>query len=151
MSNELKQINDLRDSYREKERAHVKLISMYLEQERKNFEYADTSIWLLQDKKDSDVIFVSEKLIEFQSKIKPGTENHKLFSELILAILRIQSYTHNMETLNQQSVAKYATEKKTNDYLNSEIRKMNILHNEEISQLTKKLENAKKEIDFGKE
>lgn len=134
--------------FQEMENSQITLISRYLEQQRKRFEYSDSYHWVLQDKNESDLIFISEKLSEFQSKVKKDGDNYKLFNELILALLRIQSYCVNMETVAKESVAKMVSEFKTNERLNSEIRKNNLINSNEINKLKKELENAKKEIEF---
>jgi hypothetical protein len=112
-------LEDMKSESRQKEINQIKLLSKYLENERKNFDYADTAHWILQDKNESDLILISEKLNEWHSKAKD--ENKKQFLDLIMTVFRVQSYCTTMETIAKGSVAKYSNEYKRNLQLESEL------------------------------
>lgn len=113
-------LEDKKNESRQKEINQIKLLSKYLENERKNFDYADTSHWILQDKNESDLILISEKLNEWHSKAKD--ENKKQFLDLIMTVFRVQSYCTTMETIAKGSVAKLNFSEKRNKQLEFEKR-----------------------------
>lgn len=140
-------LEDKKSESRQKELNQIKLLSKYLENERKNFDYADTSHWILQDKNESDLILVSEKLNEWHSKAKDA--NKKQFLELIMTVFRVQSYCTTIETIAKGSVAKYSNEYKRNLQLESEL---STLKNELILLKTKyenEIKKLKSQNDFG--
>lgn len=140
-------MNDKRTENALIEKAQVGLMMKYIEQERKAFEYADTSIWILKDKNDIDIMLIMDQIVEWNKKAK-NSNQQKLLTELFLAILRIQSYVENLETLNQHAVAKYVTQKELSKNTLSSHAAEVLKYKMEISELERKLENAKKEIDF---
>jgi len=79
------QLNKKRAENSEIERNQIKLVSKFLEQQRKRFDYADTAQWLLQNKNETDLIHISEKLNEWSGKAKP--ENQKQFDDLIITLI----------------------------------------------------------------
>jgi hypothetical protein len=140
-------LEDKKSESRQKEINQIKLLSKYLENERKNFDYADTSHWILQDKNESDLILISEKLNEWHSKAKD--ENKKQFLELIITVFRVQSYCTTIETIAKGSVAKYSNEYKRNLQLESEL---STTKNELILLKTKyenEIKKLKEQIGFG--
>lgn len=155
MSDKIKELQDeLRAAMNDKrsenaliEKAQTRIMMSYIEEERKRFEFAETSQFILKDKNEIDMMLLMEKIAEWNKSAKNDSQK-KLLTELFLAILRIQSYVQNLETLNQHTVAKYVVEvdssKKRDSYHASQKLKLEL----EISKLKKDLENAKKEIEF---
>ena len=143
-------MNDLKDArqkQKEEEIKQVSLMSKYFEQQRERFDYADTAQWLLDDKCDTDLIYIQEKVSEWSKAAKTDTQK-KVLNEMFLGVLRVSSYIDNMRTLAKHSVSKYVTAEKEVQRLNSEKRLMKLDKDKEISRLKKELENAKKEIEF---
>jgi hypothetical protein len=132
--------------FSEIERQQTKLHIKYLEQRRKQFDYADTAQWILEDKNQSDLIELGDKLSEWSSKAKDS--NKKQFEELILTLFRVQAYCTNLETLSKQSVAIYIQERKINERLESELRLSKLEFIKETSKLKTELDNVKKELEF---
>lgn len=128
------------------EKAQVRLMMKFIQKERDSFEYAETSQYLLQEKNESDIMFLMNQIVEWSKVAKE--ENKKLFTDLFLAILRIQSYAQNLETLNKHSVAKYIREVEVSKNTASSAYTEKLKHEQEINQLKKDLETAKKEIEF---
>lgn len=141
-------LNEERKEYQNLELARSKLLTKFLEQQRKNFEYADVSMWLLQDKNETDIIYLGEKLDEWKSKAKPESSQLKVLSEMMMTLFRIQSYCFNLETINKQSVAELVKERGRCKSSESELSKLKLNHLKEISTLKIELENAKKQIEF---
>jgi hypothetical protein len=144
-------MNDLkekRNQFAETEKLQVNLHTKYHNQVRQRFDYADTAQWIAQDKNESDLIFISEKLSDWYAKAKDKPDMIKLLNEMIGALFRVQSYVNHLETISKQSVALYVTETKNNAALLSEKKLLEY----EILNLTakhkKELESAKKEIEF---
>ncbi|MFN8326671.1 MAG: hypothetical protein U0T80_13160 [Flavobacteriaceae bacterium] len=143
-------MNDLKDArqkQKEEEIKQVSLMSKYFEQQRERFDYADTAQWLLDDKCDTDLIYIQEKVSEWSKVAKTDTQK-KVLNEMFLGVLRVSSYIDTMRTLAKHSVSKYVTAEKEVQRLNSEKRLMKLDKDKEISRLKKELENAKKEIEF---
>lgn len=143
-------MNDLKDARakeKEQEQKQVSLMSKYFEQQRERFDYADTAQWLLDDKCDTDLIYIQEKVSEWSKVAKTDTQK-KVLNEMFLGVLRVSSYIDTMRTLAKHSVSKYVTAEKEVQRLNSEKRLMKLDKDKEISRLKKELENAKKEIEF---
>ena len=143
-------MNDLKDArqkQKEEEIKQVSLMAKYFEQQRERFDYADTAQWLLDDKCDTDLIYIQEKVSEWSKAAKTDTQK-KVLNEMFLGVLRVSSYIDTMRTLAKHSVSKYVTAEKEVQRLNSEKRLMKLDKDKEISRLKKELENAKKEIEF---
>lgn len=142
----MEDLNKKRNEFGLNEMNHMKLVKKHFEKQRQRFEYADTAQWIRQDKNETDLIYVSEKLAEWSEKAKP--ENRKQFEDLILSLFRIQSYCVNLETTCKASVAEFVSESKKVSYLESEIRRLKVENLNEVSKLKIELENVKKEIEF---
>ena len=143
-------MNDLKDARakeKEQEKKQVSLMAKYFEQQRERFDYADTAQWLLDDKCDTDLIYIQEKVSEWSKSAKTDAQK-KVLNEMFLGVLRVSSYIDTMRTLAKHSVSKYVTAEKEVQRLNSEKRLMKLDKDKEISRLKKELENAKKEIEF---
>ena len=131
----------------EKESQQLNLWTKLLEQQRKSFEYADAGQYILDEKCDTDLIYIQDRIVEW-SKIAKNENQKKVLNEMFLCLLRCSSYIDVLRTLSKQSVAKYVTAEKRITALHSEIRLMEYDKNGQIAELQKQLENAKKEIEF---
>lgn len=143
----MNELKDARAKEKEQEKKQVSLMSKYFEQQRERFDYADTAQWLLDDKCDTDLIYIQEKVSEWSKAAKTDTQK-KVLNEMFLGVLRVSSYIDNMRTLAKHSVSKYVTTEKEIQRLHSEKKLLEIEKNQEISKLKTELENAKKEIEF---
>lgn len=142
----MNELNEKRKAQNEIEKSNVSIFIKALESEKKRFEYAEASQWLLDDKCDTDLIYIQEKLSEWSAKAK---ETQKpILNEMYFGIMRVYSYIESLRTLCKTAVSKYVSLEKENARLQSELtlQKMNYL--QEIQRLTKELENVKKEIEF---
>lgn len=136
------------DSLEEKKRANhqieqnqIKLVSKFLEQQRKRFDYADTAHWILENKNETDLIFISEKVNEWHSMAKES--NKAQFLEIIMALFRIQSYCNTIQTIAKGSVAEYSNEVKRSQKLENEVYHLKL----EISNLKSKYESEIKSLN----
>jgi hypothetical protein len=136
------------DSLEEKKRANhqieqnqIKLVSKFLEQQRKRFDYADTAHWILENKNETDLIFISEKVNEWHSMAKES--NKAQFLEIIMALFRIQSYCSTIQTIAKGSVAEYSNEVKRSQKLENELYHLKL----EISNLKAKYESEIKSLN----
>lgn len=141
-------LNDERKANQDLETARSKLFSKFLDQQRKSFEYADVSMWLLQDKNETDIIYLGQKLDDWKAKAKPESEQLKVLTEMMMTLFRIQSYCFNLETINKQSVAELVKERSRSKFAEDETRKLKLQHLKEISALKIEIQNAKKQIEF---
>ena len=74
-------MNDLKDARakeKEQEKKQVSLMAKYFEQQRERFDYADTAQWLLDDKCDTDLIYIQEKVSEWSKAAKTDTQKKVL-------------------------------------------------------------------------
>lgn len=131
----------------DKEKQQISLWIKLMEQQRKSFEYADASQYILDEKCDIDLVFIQDKIVEW-SKSAKNENQKKVLNEMFLCLLRTSSYIDVMRTLCKQSVSKYVTAEKRITALHSEIRMLEYDKNGQIDELKKQLENAKKEIEF---
>ena len=136
------------DSLEEKKRANnqieqnqIKLVSKFLEQQRKRFDYADTAHWILENKNETDLIFISEKVNEWHSMAKES--NKAQFLEIIIALFRVQSYCTTIQTIAKGSVAEYSNEVKRSQKLENEVYHLKL----EISNLKAKYESEIKSLN----
>lgn len=136
------------DSLEEKKRANnqieqnqIKLVSKFLEQQRKRFDYADTAHWILENKNETDLIFISEKVNEWHSMAKES--NKAQFLEIIMALFRVQSYCNTIQTIAKGSVAEYSNEVKRSQKLENEVYHLKL----EISNLKAKYEAEIKSLN----
>lgn len=143
----MNELKDARAKEKEQEKKQVSLMAKYFEQQRERFDYADTAQWLLDDKCDTDLIYIQEKVSEWSKAAKTDTQK-KVLNEMFLGVLRVSSYIDNMRTLAKHSVSKYVTTEKEIQRLHSEKKLLEIEKNQEILKLKTELENAKKEIEF---
>lgn len=141
-------LNDERKANQDLETAKSKLFYKFLDQQRKSFEYADVSMWLLQDKNETDIIYLGQKLDDWKAKAKPESEQLKVLTEMMMTLFRIQSYCFNLETINKQSVAELVKERIRSKFAEDETRKLKLQHLKEISVLKIEIQNAKKQIEF---
>lgn len=128
------------------EKAQVALMIDYIDKERKSFEYADTSQFILQDKNDIDLMLIMNQIVEWNGKSKP--ENKQVLTNLFLATLRIQNYVQTLETLNKHTVSKYVNEIKNNKNSASYYASNKLQSEKEIRDLKKEIDVLKKEIEF---
>lgn len=131
----------------EKESQMINLWTKLIDQQRKSFEYADASQYILDEKCDIDLVYIQDRIVEW-SKSAKNENQKKVLNEMFLCLLRTSSYIDVIRTLSKQSVAKYVTAEKRITALHSELRLMEYEKNSQIEQLQKQLENAKKEIEF---
>lgn len=143
----MKDLKDARQKQKEEEMKQVHLMSKYLEQQRVRFDYADTAQWLLDDKCDTDLIYIQEKVLEWSKSAKTDVQK-KVLNEMFLCVVRVGSYIDTMRTLAKHSVSKYISTEKTHQHLQSEKRIMELEKNQEILKIKKELENAKAETKF---
>ena len=143
----MENLKDQREEYKKKEMQQIYLWSKYLEQQRERFDYADTSQWILDDKFDTDLILLQEKIFEWLKSAKNEAQK-KVLNELVLVCFRTSTYVDQMRTLNKATVAKYVTVEKRLTALHSEMRIALYDKDVIIQKLEKDLETAKKEIEF---
>lgn len=119
-----------------------------LKRQRKYFEYADASQYLLEQKKDDDLLILQNAFVEWLEKMKKDDVRSKELNLLLRSIWRIQSYCGTLETICKASVSKFVQFEKNIDRLESEKRLLEL----EIKQIKSKHELEKnsleKEIEF---
>jgi len=139
-------LNEKRKAQKDKDVSNSNLFVKILEAERTRFEYAETTQWLLDDKCDTDLIFVQEKLTEWSEKANPTQK--AVLNDLHLSVLRVYTYIESLRILSKTAVSKYVGLEKQVSTLQNKMRLMKLEHQKEILELSKEIENGKKEIEF---
>jgi hypothetical protein len=143
----MENLKDQRQELKEKEMQQLSLQNKILEQERERFDYADTSQWILDQKFDTDLIFMQDKILEWLKSAKNEYQK-KVLNEMLLVSYRIYTYTEQMRTLTKATVSKFMTFEKTNYELNSTNRILKLELTQLDNKKNKKIDALKKEIEF---
>ncbi len=132
----------------QEEKSQAKWHTEYLKQQRKYFEYADTTQYLLEQKKEDDLLLLQDSFVEWITKLKKDDIRKKDLTLLLQSIWRIQSYCGTLETVCKSSVVRVVELNKTIERIESEKRILKL----EIIQMKSKHESEKnslgKEIEF---
>jgi hypothetical protein len=115
----------------------------YVKQQRKYFEYSDTSQYLLEQKKEDDLLLLQDSFVQWLLKLKPEDERKKELTLLLQSIWRIQNYCGTLETVCKSSVVRVIELNKKIEYIDSEKRILEL----EISQLKSKHELEKQSLE----
>ena len=142
-------MKDERKEFGETEKQQLAFYNKILKERRKHFEHADTHLWMAQNQNQNDIIQLMQILSEWQEKAKQGSQTHKDLESNIIAVMRIESYCRQQETVSKASVAEYIEERKRNERLNSELRLLRYESEKEIEKLKKEIDGENKEIEFG--
>lgn len=142
-------MKDERKEFGETEKQQLAFYNKILKERRKHFEQADTHLWMAQNQNQNDIIQLMQILSEWQEKAKEGSQTHKDLESNIIAVMRIESYCRQQETVSKASVAEYVEERKRNERLNSELRLLRYESEKEIEKLKKEIDGKNKEIEFG--
>jgi hypothetical protein len=143
----MENLKDKRQELKEKEMQQLSLQSKILQQERERFDYADTSQWILDQKFDTDLIFMQDKILEWLKSAKNENQK-KVLNEMLLVSYRIYTYTEQMRTLTKATVSKFMTYEKTNYELNSTNRILKLELTQLDNKKNKEIDALKKEIEF---
>lgn len=128
------------------EKNQSKLVAKFIEQQRKRFDYADSALWVLENKNETDLIFLSEKVNDWHTKAKE--ENKPQFLDFILTLFRVQSYCTTMQTICKGSVAEYVNESKRAKNLESEVYNLKLEIQNLKSKHEQEIKGLKSEIEF---
>lgn len=141
-------MKDERKEFGETERQQLAFFSKILKERRKHFEQADTQLWLAQNQNQNDLLQLMDISMQWMEKAKSGSQTHKDLESNIYAIMRIESYCRQQETVSKASVAEFIEERKRNERLNSELRLLRYESEKEIENLKKEIDGKNKEIEF---
>lgn len=130
------------------ESSQAKLVLKHIKQERKNFDFAEYSQWLAFDKKEEDLLMLSDSIISWLSKVSEESPNKKKYMDLLNSVFRISSYCVNLETVVQSSVSKFISLKKDLDAANSSKYRQSLEFEKRELDYKKKIESLEKEIEF---
>jgi predicted transcriptional regulator with HTH domain len=125
----------------QEEKTQAKLHLEYVKQQRKYFEYSDASQYLLEQKKDEDLLLIQDSFVNWMDKMKKDDPRKKELTLLLQSVWRIQSYCGTLETVCKSSVSKVVEMNKLIQRLESEKKLLEL----ELVQV-----NAKHKIEKGK-
>lgn len=125
------------------EKSQAKWHTEYIRQQRKYFDYADTSQYLLEQKKEDDLLLLQDSFVEWITKLKKDDTRKKDLTLLLQSIWRIQSYCGTLETVCKSSVVRVVELNKTIERIESEKRLLEL----EIKQMKAKHELEKNSLE----
>lgn len=125
----------------------VALYQKYIATEREQFDYADVSMWLLENKNESDLALIMDSFCDWMNKSDTDVKKKK-YSELMHCILRIQSYCTVSSTVSKQAASKLVSLQREFNHLSKSNKMKDINHQFEVDSLKKQLKIAKDEIEF---
>lgn len=106
----------------EDERSLAKWHAEWLKSQRKYFEYADASQYLLEQQKEDDLLLLQEAFVEWISKLKDGDKRSDELNLLLKSIWRIQSYCGGLETICRSAIVKFTQGENRIKVLESELK-----------------------------
>lgn len=130
------------------ERTLAKYHLEQLKQQRKYFEYADTSQYLLEQQKEDDLIILQDAFVNWIGKIKQDDPRGKEFNLLLRSIWRIQSYCGNLETICRAAVVNVVQHEKRIKQLEAENRLLKLESDLVISNQKTQIKKLEEEIEF---
>lgn len=125
------------------------------EQSRRDFEFAETQLFLSQQQNFEDTGMIMEKVSEWMDSIqkkKPDNysddDNYKMFNAYIRAIFRIESYCRNIEVSNKKAIVEYLNQKReTEKYIGLYSQeKLQNTHN--VSKYEIRIKNLEQQLEF---
>jgi len=119
--------------------------TQYIKQQRKYFEYSDTTQYLLEQKKEDDLLLLQDAFMQWILKLKPEDERKKELTLLLQSVWRIQNYCGTLETVCKSSVVRVVELNKLIERIESEKRILEL----EIKQL--KIQHELEKNSLGKE
>lgn len=142
------QLNKGREEEAFIEQSQAKMILKYVKQERKNFDFAEYSQWLAFDKKEEDLLVLSNTIIDWVDKLPENSTKKNSLVELLKSVFRVSSYCVNLETVVQNAVSKHISLKKDLDAANSSKYRQSLEFELKERDYKKKIEALEKEIEF---
>lgn len=131
----------------QEEKSRAKWHLEYIKQQQKYFDYADTSQYLLEQKKEDDLLLLQDSFVEWINKLKKDDSRKKDLTILLQSVWRIQSYCGTLETVCKSSVARVVELNKNIERIESEkrlleleIKQIRAKHQLEINKLGKEIE-----------
>lgn len=119
-----------------------------LKDQRKYFEYADASQYLLEQQKEDDLLLLQEAFVEWIGKLKKDDVRGKELNLLLKSIWRIQSYCGTLETICRAAVVKFVQFEKRIERLESEKRILELETMQNKAKYEKQISILEKEIEF---
>lgn len=130
------------------EKKSNELLLKYLKQERKEYDFADTSQWLAFQKKEEDLIYLTTTVVSWIENLPANSPKIKPLNELLNSMFRIGSYIANLETICQTAVSKYSSYEKSFKSASSEFYKSKLMFEKKEFDYKSKIEQLEKEIKF---
>jgi hypothetical protein len=119
-----------------------------LKQQRKYFEYADASQYLLEQQKEDDLLLLQDAFVEWIGKLKKDDARGKELNLLLKSIWRIQSYCGGLETICRAAIVKFVQLEKNVERLESEKRILELEIKQNKAKYEKQISVLEKEIEF---
>lgn len=132
----------------QEEKQQSKLLVNYIRQERKYFEYADVSQYLLEEQKDDDLLLLQSSLMDWIEKLKQEDPRKNELTLLLKSVWRIQSYCGTLETVCRASTVKVVELERRVNHLKSEVKLSKLENIQEKSRYDKELKSLKSENEF---
>jgi hypothetical protein len=131
-----------------REKSQVKLQVQFVKQQRKNFEYADTSQNLLEQQKEDDLLLIQDAFVGWINNNKIDDKRKQELTLLLQGIWRIQSYCGGLETVCKAGVARVVQQEKELSVLKSELSLAKLHAMQDKLKLESEIKMLKQEIEF---
>lgn len=139
-----KQKQDIRDA----ERKELPVMMQALIDSREYFEYADYSQYILEQQIASDTLILHDKLVTWIEKAGKSSPKYKELLELNMAILRIDTYFKNIQTVCKAATVQVALKDKEINQLTSKIRTLEIEKLSIKSNYESQIKSLSEQINF---
>lgn len=145
---DIESLNKERDSSFFLEKKSNDLLLKLLKQERKSYDFADTSQWLAFQKKEEDLMLISTTIASWIESVPKDSPKVKPLNELLNCLFRLGSYTANLETVCQTAVSKYVSCEKSIKQCASDSYSSKLAFEKRELEYKRKIEQLEKEIEF---
>lgn len=131
-----------------REKSQAKIQAQFIKQQRKYFEYADMSQYLLESQKEDDLLLVQEAFMSWINNSKIESKRKNELTLLLQGMWRIQSYCGTIETICKASVSNLVQKENEIKVLNSEISLLKLHAMQDKSKYESEITSLKAQLEF---
>lgn len=137
-----------KETYRKNEIDLGRFYLQKIKMQREYFEYSDVSNRILEQQKIDDVAILTDKICEFNSNQKASPKLKKELSEMLFAVIRIDSYCINLETIAKASTVHYINQEEEIKVLSSKLRILDLEKTQMQNNYKRQIKSLEEEIKF---
>lgn len=133
---------------REEERKEFPVMLQALVDRREYFEYADYSQYLLEEQISTDILILNDRLVTWIKMAGKESPKYKELFELNMAILRIDTYFKNIQTVCKAATVQVALKDKEIKMLLSKIKLQELENITTKSNYERQIKSLLEQINF---